>query len=117
MRYIASILSGRARNEAALIAVGLALPTPSPKGFKAACGLPCITWDHYPPGTSVQILAITGPWKHIAKQGDTGVVLQIIQAEAPGGNPPSDLYAVKLDLPLRVGKEVAYLTYKELKSI
>lgn len=122
MRFIAAILRDQRRNNAALDSVGLGdlsemTELPKKAGYQACCGLIPVTWDHYPPGTKVQLIAQTGAWRYIAQCGDTGVVTKMIQAASPGDNPPDDLYAVKLDLPRRVGKEVAYLTYKEVTKI
>lgn len=85
--------------------------------YQATRGLRPISWPYYKPGSRVQLIANTGPWKYICKRGDTGIVEKIAQALMPGEHPDGDLYIVRLDTPRLAGKEVAYLTYKELSLV
>lgn len=85
--------------------------------YVATRGLRPISWPHYKPGSRVQLIAKTGAWKYICRAGDTGIVEKIAQALMPGEHPDGDLYIIKLDTPRVAGKEVAYLTYKELSLV
>jgi hypothetical protein len=98
--------------EDVLALVGLA------EEYRAYHALRPITWPHFKPGARVQIIAKTGAWRFICKTGDAGVVQKMCQASSPPNkNPDDDLYIVRLDTPRVAGKEVAYLTYKELAGI
>lgn len=84
----------------------------APQTFQACVGLPSVCWEHYPPGTLVQLTALDGPWRYAARPGMVGTVSKLIQG--PNKSPEDDLYEVSLSHPLVSGKEVAYFMYHEL---
>lgn len=113
---IASLLRVRNVDTQALEAVGL--PTPKAKGYKAARGLPDVTWPHYEKGARVKLVvpANQPAWRYIAKPGMTGTVTGLAQGQGPDNYPVEDIYQVTLDQPLKSGRQVAYVQYNELES-
>lgn len=85
------------------------------EGYRPHPAFPPMLWPHFKVGEQVRIVAPSKTFFKEWKQGDTGTVIKVCSAAGMRDkHPESDLYFVELDLPRVAGKEIVYLTYKEL---